>query len=656
MKHSFVKRTMIFFIIICIIPFLVFSFIFFDKTTELEEKQMKESLSALVKEKASTLQYDLIRVENETINLAQWAGYSLEKPYDGKEISKEYARDEKGVLGRKIQFAEGKSNIYLPSNIELTNKISGEINNTQDLDLPMASILSKNKDVDFAYITTSNGLLRVYPYLENSTFTPEHDQRKDYFYTRVMENKDPNKKALWTNPYYDYGGNGWVITCSSPIFVNKQFRGVACVDVSLKTIAKSIADFRIGDSGFAFVISDQGEVIYHPEMMKISSITGNQFKSNILDQRNTSQAYKNIIQGMMAKKHGIKTYTSSKNEDRIIAFAPIKTLNWSIGIEVNKSEYVVGNGYLTIKFWLLIMILLILCLIMASRLSLKVTAPIKALTVDVQKMADGEFGQVIVDSQDEIGLLGQAFNKMSRKITEQMMLEREFLQSEKMAGVGQMAAGVTHELKNPLAIIKGAVYLLKANLGNEEKEKEALNEITSSVNRAENIIYNMLDFSKTSKGMKGQANVKSLLQQIMLLVRQDIVKRKINMILKLDEEPLYIYGDSDSFKHIFLNLITNAIDAMPNGGELVIHARKLEGKNTEISFGNTGETIPDENLEKIFQPFFTTKENGTGLGLWIVANEVARNGGTIKAYNDGLVMMKVVLPEEGNSIETNIVN
>lgn len=773
MKKSFVRRTMIFFIAICLIPFFIFTVIFVNKTGEIEKERVKDSLSTISEEKASALQKDLKNIENETVNLAQWAAYVMEQHYQGSSLPEEYRRNELYVLGRDPKYAEGKSNIFLPNNEELTHEIIEEIMNSEQMERPMAGILSQNPDVTYTYLVTENGLLRVFPYLSNAAFAPDHDQRSDYFYTRAVGENNPDQKAVWTNPYYDYGGNGWIITCSCPFSIQGKLGGVVCVDVSLKTLAASIADFRIGNSGFAFVITDKGDVIYHPEMMNTISKVGKRLQTNLLRDRDIPEGYRQIINKMMAGEKGVESYLTKGYEYDIVAYSPIETLGWSVGVEVNKSEYSVGSNYLTIGFWCLIAALLLACLIMAYRLSSKITLPIKRLTSDVQKITSGEFRQVQVTSDDEIGLLGDAFNKMSseirdytssliysknqletvfnsiggvmmllkpdysvsmineegrkflkesdseqisgktccelffhqeqpcskcpvkqtienrwisnseiihgqniyevssypvfdeeneikeivvhsRKITEQVMMERELFQSEKMAGLGQMVAGITHELKNPLAIIKGAVYLLKNNKANEEKQEEAIGEINASVSRAERIIYNMLDFSKKSFAEKELINVRPLLEQILLLVRQDIVKRMIHVSLQIEGEPVYLYGNGDSFKHIFLNIITNAIDAMPSGGELQIDIKKQEDDMTEIRFSNTGEPIPDENLDKIFQPFFTTKENGTGLGLWIVSKEVSRNGGTIRAMNQGLTQIQVILPGKEMSHEENI--
>lgn len=767
MKKSFIRRTMIFFIAISLIPFLIFTLVFIDKTGELEGQRVEDSLSAIIKEKTSALEKDLKSIENETVNFANWAAYIMEKPYDPGQLSPEYRRNEKGVLERRLEETRGKTSVFLPNNVDLTDEMIGEVLNTEQIETVMANILERNEEVGYAYIITEKGLLRVSPYLSNDAFEPDHDQRSDYFYTRAIGENNPERKAVWTNPYYDYGGKGWVITCSSPFYVNGELGGVVCIDVSLKVMADSIADFRMGNTGFTFVISETGDVIYHPEMMDIISDTGERYQLNLLNNRNVAPAYRAILEKMVAGETGISYYVDQKDQDSIIAFAPVKNLDWSIGIEVKRWEYAVDSSYQTKGFWLVMAVLLVVCLAMASILSNRITSPIKALTEDVKRMADGNFGQVKVSSEDEIGLLGEAYNKMSkeiseytsslvyktnqletvinslggvmmivkpdftvnmmnqkglellgvsdfnqvlgkgccdlidhseefcrgcpvkdtfekgitssrevlhnqniynissypvfgengevkeavvysRKTTEEVMLQKELLQSEKMAGLGQLVAGITHELKNPLAVIKGATYLLKHGQDGQ-KQAEALDEINTSVSRAEKIIYNMLDFSKKSWDIKSKIQVKGVLEQIFLLVRQDLVKRKINLNINLEEESLSIYGNPDSFKHIFLNVIANAIDAMPEGGELEISARKIPGDRTEVIIANTGDMIAEKDLKKIFHPFYTTKNQGTGLGLWIVSKEIEKNKGTIEAFNSDRTQMRIILP--GKEIE-----
>lgn len=776
MKRSFVERTMSFFITICLIPFLIFTALFVNKTSMIEKQQMEDSLTAIVEEKASTLQKDLKSIEKETENLALWASFLMKEEGEvgtGITLPPDYYRDERGVLCRKEELAHGKSSIFLPNDMVVTPEIAGDIVRSENLEVPMASILQHSSDITYAYLVTDKGFLRVFPYLNSSVFAPNHDQRSDYFYTSAVGEDNPEQKTVWTNPYYDYGGKGWIITCSRPFYIEGVFGGVVCIDVSLQRLAASVADFRMGRSGFTFVLTSSEEVIYHPKMMNFTSKRGNRLKADLTRRGNPSKDYDLIISEMTEGKQGVKTYLNEHHEYSMIAYAPIPAMDWSIGIEVDKSEYAVDSIYLTIGFWVLAGTMLLVYLVMAYGLSRRITLPIQKLTSHVRQISDGKFQQVQVTSADEIGLLGAAFNQMSReirdytasllhskhqmetllnsiggimmilapdytisminkeglvrlacsdegrlkgkkchalfygqnqpckncpmvgtlkdhlphsresihgqniyeistypifdemgeikeivvhskKITEQVMMERELFQSEKMAGVGQMVAGVTHELKNPLAVIKGAIYLCRENWADRDMQNEAINEIAASVNRAERIIYNMLDFSRTSWKQKEQIKVISLLEQILLLVRQDTVKRKINVNIASEDEPAYIYGNGDSFKHIFLNVITNGIEAISDGGELKIDIRKKGEAKTEIAISNTGETIADEHLSKIFQPFFTTKENGTGLGLWIVSKEVAENGGTIEASNGQMTKITILLPGKESVNEENI--
>lgn len=227
----------------------------------------------------------------------------------------------------------------------------------------------------------------------------------------------------------------------------------------------------------------------------------------------------------------------------------------------------------------------------------------------------------------------------SMKVTEKAIIEKEFYQREKLAAVGQMAAGVTHELKNPLSVIKGCNYLLKNTidfdkLDNETKMEleEIIEDIDNSIDRAQNIIANLLEFSRKASIEKERVDLKALIQQILILNKKYIVEGDIELLLEFKDESLNTYANLDSMKHIFINIIENAIQSMPNGGVLKVTGKVLDDENVEVEIEDTGYGIDDKILDKIFKPFFTTKyeENGTGLGLWIVKNELKKNNGHIE--------------------------
>ncbi|PAB61058.1 ATP-binding protein [Anaeromicrobium sediminis] len=215
---------------------------------------------------------------------------------------------------------------------------------------------------------------------------------------------------------------------------------------------------------------------------------------------------------------------------------------------------------------------------------------------------------------------------MIKDITRVKLIEKNMLQENKMAAIGQLAAGVAHEIRNPLGIIRNYSFLLK----NEEIEKNmALEIIDSSVERASKIIDNLLNFSRMTSNTTEPVNICRFTSNLLNLERKNLEKNnvKCNIVCNCN---LTIHMNQESLKYIFLNLIQNSIDAMETGGKIFIGCEEEDNKVT-ITFKDTGQGIKKEFLKDIFNPFFTTKEpgKGTGLGLYIVYSELKKIGGTI---------------------------
>lgn len=235
-----------------------------------------------------------------------------------------------------------------------------------------------------------------------------------------------------------------------------------------------------------------------------------------------------------------------------------------------------------------------------------------------------------------------------KDITELRINAKRLLQSDKMAAVGQLAAGVAHEIRNPLGLIRNYTYVLKGQMKeNSEKTDKCINVIESSVDRASNIIDNLLNFSRISGDSQEEVDIKEFVQNILNLERKMMEKYNIALELELKEE-IICYINQEALKHILINLISNAIDAMPGGGILKIQCNKNEDKIYFI-ISDAGVGIKKEDLNNIFNPFFTTKApgKGTGLGLYIAYNEVQKFGGEIKVVSSEInkgTTFKLVLP------------
>lgn len=220
---------------------------------------------------------------------------------------------------------------------------------------------------------------------------------------------------------------------------------------------------------------------------------------------------------------------------------------------------------------------------------------------------------------------------MIKDITSGRILEQQLLHSNKMAAIGQLAAGVAHEIRNPLGLIRSYCYLLKNNMNiNLDVSKEAVSVIETSVEKASNVIDNLLNFSRLSGNSRENINIRDLINSIIKLEYKVMVKRNIREEIICDTD-IICYINQESIKHIFINLISNAIDAMPDGGVLTIRCEKKQDMLV-LSCSDTGIGIDEKDLDNIFNPFFTTKPlgQGTGLGLYIVYNEVQKFAGDIK--------------------------
>jgi len=308
------------------------------------------------------------------------------------------------------------------------------------------------------------------------------------------------------------------------------------------------------------------------------------------------------------------------------------------------------TGYVVI----FIMVLSVfLCLILWNF----VTKPLTVLVHGMEQVASGNLDHPVpVISSDEIGALAKTFNSMikdlktardereswtrtleaevAKKTEEIQRTHLHLVQTEKLASLGRMAAGVAHEINNPLTGIVTFAHLLKRRFPSDSPEAEDLNVIIEQSERCAKIIKNLLTFARATPSEKGEININDILSRTIYMVKNQAKFHDIKFNIDIEDAQFIVLGDASQFQQIFLNMLINASDAMNEKGEITIATRKIiiDSKPfVEIEFTDTGSGIPREIMEKLFEPFFTTKPvgKGTGLGLAVSHGIVKHCGGQI---------------------------
>ena len=262
--------------------------------------------------------------------------------------------------------------------------------------------------------------------------------------------------------------------------------------------------------------------------------------------------------------------------------------------------------------------------------------PILSLHQVMQRAAGGELSaRASTRRRDEIGELGRAFNGMMNEI--EVAREREkarqsqLAHTEKMAAVGTLAAGVAHEVNNPLAGVLTCIENMRADPDNKEMRDQYLELIENGVKRIGGTVANLLDFSRPRPLRMGTMSLNQSLTRVLDLVRFQARKGRVETRLELDDRDPRIVGDPFQVEQLLLNLALNALQAMPDGGTLTLRTlRRDEWEVVEVC--DTGVGIPEAIRERIFDPFFTTRDvgEGTGLGLAVSYNIAAAHGGGLE--------------------------
>ncbi|MBN2372278.1 GAF domain-containing protein [bacterium] len=229
----------------------------------------------------------------------------------------------------------------------------------------------------------------------------------------------------------------------------------------------------------------------------------------------------------------------------------------------------------------------------------------------------------------ELKQLNEELEERVKKATEDLKKTQEqLIQSSRLSAMGQLSAGIAHEIRNPLTSIKILIHSLIGRLPPDDVRREDIAVIENEIERMNQITKQFLDFARPSKPKKGDLDINKIIEDTLLLVSHELSELEIETEKAFESLPC-IMADREQIRQVFLNLILNAIQSMPGGGRLIIETGIKDGQ-ISISFQDTGRGIPEAIREKLFEPFFTTKEEGIGLGLSITKRIIEDHQGKIR--------------------------
>lgn len=375
--------------------------------------------------------------------------------------------------------------------------------------------------------------------------------------------------------------------------------------------------FNRKDAGLLYIaiLDEEGRVISHNNITEYGRAYSDPLTQKALAANST------VIQHVSGSEHNALDFGVPLS----IGKKRWGTLKFAISLEKVEHEITA----MVKRIVLFTVFLLAVGFVVILLLSRRFISPITQLANTMEKTG-GDYLDVKVEvkGHDELAVLGERFNSMIERIRqaneELKKAQEKMVQSEKLASIGILAAGVAHEINNPLGALFNSHYMLKQNIDAPALREKYLDFISEGLERIENIVSKLLWMARKGEHKPVKINIRDAVNEVYSLVEYKARKGKIQFVNDVNEE-LSVFVDRHDFQQVTLNLFINAIHAMTDSGCLKVRGYRDDSK-IKIEIMDTGAGIARENLSKIFDPFFTTKPpgEGTGLGLWL-SYEIVKN-------------------------------
>jgi signal transduction histidine kinase len=434
---------------------------------------------------------------------------------------------------------------------------------------------------------------------------------------------------------------------AAPIFdQDGRLAGTLYGRVGTNKIIFFVLNVSLGKTGECYLVDKDGRFLAHKEPHRILT-------------QNISQS--DSFRKIFAKGDRKQSYRDYRGVAVLGASLKIGGTDWYIVVEQDREEAFESVAHLKRLIFLTVLLCIASALMLTWMVSYHIVGPIRKLSEYARLIANSPNPGAIgaLERRDEIGLLYRAVADMSRKLQERqnhleqkvgmreaelketdMILKKTQLmaeRSEKFAALGRMSAAVAHEIRTPLTSIKLFLESVQAEIDHPDEYEEDVRIALNQIGRIEATINRFLDFAKPRDLVFLEIDLAELIGELMVMVRPQVNRQECFLHIAIEEDLPAIVGDRRLLAEALINLLVNALEAMPVHGTLTIKACRagceVNGRAipcVQVDIGDTGHGMADDQIDKIFEPFFTTKATGTGLGLPLVLNTIRNHGGQIR--------------------------
>jgi signal transduction histidine kinase len=424
-----------------------------------------------------------------------------------------------------------------------------------------------------------------------------------------------------------------VMDIAVPVRRYGKVEGMLVAEYNLRGIWAVVDQIQFGGQSRAILVDRYGRILAHYD------------KKEVL--KNNTFFYPQVIDDLAGGKNATRMGVDPQGRRWIMAYSPIDFLGWGLIVAQPYDQAFASVNLMNYHSWIIIVLSLFLAGLIAFIIAQWVSRPMHELIQATRRLARGDLSVSLpIRGRDEINQLKYAFNHMTVRLKKARQMER-------LSIVGKSAASIAHELKNSLVLVKTFVQLIPQR----HKEKAFVQEATETINRELDgwnaMLRNMMDFAREQMPLQlSSLNLNALIEETVLLTKIRAQEHQVILHVQTDEILPLIQADGVRLKQVLVNLIANAFEATPLGGEISVRTFS-DGTAPNVLVGfevsNSGMGIAKEDLIKIFDPFFTTKDTGLGLGLAICRDIVHRHGGRLEAHSQTgkETVFRVLLPVYG---------